>query len=748
MNINSVGQRCFGCGACVNICPVGAIKMISSDGGFLYPKIDKKKCVHCGKCAVACPALCSSFVPETSQPICYAAYSDDKNAMASSSGGIFGLIATWFLTNGGYVCGVAFDKDWTTKHIIISSVDDLYKLRGSKYVQSDTNKVYTDIKKLLDLGKRVLFSGTPCQVAGLYGFLGRDYKELLTCDVFCHGVPSPAVWKQYLQETSKDKKITSINFRDKSNVTKNSTCPYNVTFCFESGEKIIRPYTDNSYMNGFLKNLYLRKSCAGCKFAKTPRTSDVSLGDFWRYDNIDKKRDTSRGLSAVLLNTEKGKKIFEEIKKDIEFIKPVNLQDIILGNKVLVRPLITHKNRESFMNEFKSPSGKNISEKINNNLADKDVAIMNFSSFSSENYGGSLVGYALEQAIKKLGYKPSTVSFIPSHALYKVSINNPFMDFYHKFMNGTGICTTKDELRNNINGSFNKFIIGSDQVLRHPWHQNFAYYLDWVRGDKTMISYAASFGTSELHMNNKEKRYAKKCLKRFDALSIREESGADIIEKELGMNRPAVLCDPTMLLEGEDYQKIIDEAGKINTDKEYVAYYLLDASTKVLSEIGKRYQLIDAYRDDQGKFREVGQWLNIIKNAKYVITDSFHGTVFSLIFKKQFITLTTENRGNERLNTLMTSVGLSKSRLVDRNVIVLESKHFKLDIDYKKIDKNIFSLRNQGYDFLQKALVLSPKHKHNILKNKVFKLFGLLPIFSIKNNRCYVFGVIRIGNIN
>lgn len=713
MNIKNVGIKCVGCSACANICPVGAIKMQKSDDGFLYPHINTKKCINCGMCTSVCPAMFSGFRPKTDCPKCYAAYSDDKNAMRSSSGGIFGILAESVLSDGGYVCGAAFNSDWDVQHIIISSVDDLDKLRVSKYVQSNTNNVYVQIKNLLDDGKRVLFSGTPCQVAGLYGFLRRDYDKLLTCDIFCHGAPSPMVWRRYIQDIANGRKIININFRDKEHALNNPSCPYNVTFYFDNGDCVTRPYPQYEYMNGFLQNLYLRKSCATCKFATTPRTSDITLGDFWGYERIDKRRNIKRGISAVLINTPRGADAFDNIRKSLSFVRPVKLSDIVRGNPVLARPCAQHKNREKFINDFNTCSDS-VADIITKNLDTKDVAIMNFSSKTDCNYGASLVGYAMERAVQNLGYNPSTICFIPDPELYRVSNRHVFWQFQQRFLNTTGICTNKESLQNNINEKFDKFIIGSDQVVRHPWHNNFAYYLDWVYGNKALLAYAPSFGISETGMNSKLKRYAKRCLKRFDALSVREHSGSDIMRNEFGIDDVPVVCDPTMLLTASEYQPIID-ADKFDLPKtEYVAYYMLDASPNVLRDLGKSYILVDAYRDENGNFRPIGQWLDIIKNAKYVVTDSFHGTVFSMIFEKQFITLKTYFRGNDRIDTLMKLVG--HKRLVDASDIISERRHFAKKINYTNVSQNISRARKRGYDFLQSALSISPTYKSPMVK--------------------------------
>ena len=713
-NINTVKNRCFGCGACANACPVGAIKMQTSPEGFLYPVINDKKCIKCGLCASVCPALSKSFAPNTDVLACYAAYSNDNDAMRSSSGGVFGLLATDVLSHGGYVCGAAFDDEWMVRHIVISSVADLDKLRVSKYLQSDTNNVFAQVRDLLTVGKKVLFSGTPCQVAGLYGFLGRDYENLLTCDIFCHGAPSPAVWKKYITEIARGRKITHINFRDKEPALNNPHNTYNVTITFENREVYTMPFGQNIYMNGFLSNLYLRQSCATCKFAHTPRRSDITLGDFWGFRRVNRHRDVRRGISAIIINTARGMAAFDKIRGQLSFIQPVKLSDMVAGNPVLCRPCVTHPGRGTFMQKFQE-SDSPVSDIIEYGLGKRDVAIMNFASRSTENYGASLVGYAVENAVRKLGYRPYTVRYTAAKALYDTTDKNPFRDFAQQFLNMTGVCTDKASLVNHINDRFNIFIVGSDQIIRHPWHHNFIYYLDWVRGNKTLLMYAPSFGHSNLGMNKTEKRYAKKCLDRFDALSVREHSGADIFKREFGFDNVPVLCDPTMLLDAADYQPIIDASEPVETNKEYVAYYLLDASSDVLAELGDKYQLVNAYRDEHGNFRPIGQWLSIIKNAKYVVTDSFHGSVFSMIFHRQFVTLTTDRRGNDRIDTLMRLVG--ENRLRDYKQIVPESA-FDSKLDYKKIAKNISDAQARGYDYLKNALAIQPNYKKSLVRIK------------------------------
>ncbi|MBP5343485.1 MAG: Coenzyme F420 hydrogenase/dehydrogenase, beta subunit C-terminal domain [Alphaproteobacteria bacterium] len=759
-NISNIQEGCVGCGACCQACPHKAITMKPNHEGFLYPVIDKEKCVNCGLCVHVCPISCESYKRDNKHPDCFAVQSSDDFMKHSSSGGMFSVLATYILENGGYVCGAGFDKTWSVEHKIISDISGLYELQTSKYVQSDTKTVFKEIQKLLSQNKTVLFSGTPCQVAGLYAFLKKDYDNLLTIDVFCHGTPSPGIFQKYLNELNL-KNIKDINFRDK-------TPPANWTdfaLSIESSSgKIQESLSENIYMLGFLRNLFLRKSCHQCPFAKVLRQGDFSLGDFWGYKPQKHTLDVQKGMSAVLLNTTKSQNYFKKIKSQLSFIQPVKLASMTKGNPVLVSPVRAHPNRTYFFKEFQNNAP--VIPLIEKYLGNKKVAIFNFSSFTTNNFGACLVGYAMEHAVSKLGYTPSTINFIPKSEVFDRTKPSPFQDFRQKFLNLTGICSTKKELKKNLNDAFDKFIIGSDQIVRHP-NYDFAYYLDWVSGRKNLLSYAASFGTAKLEMDKKRTKYAKRCLDRFDAFSVRELSGANIMKTHFGKNNTPVVCDPTLLLDAKDYQPIIDAENLSVPAGEYVAYYLLDESPEVLTHFSKKYKLINAYKDDSGQYRSFGEWLNIIKNAKYVITDSFHGSVFSIIYKRQFVTLTTKERGNERLESLMKILG--ENRLIDNRDNLTEQSLFSKKIDYIKANKNILAAQQQGYDYLDTALKIKPNKKKNIFKihpkKSYFWLFGILPlmkttsnkservnislfglpIFKVKFGKFYLFGFIKIG---
>lgn len=212
-------SRCCGCSACMNICPNNAIKMKIDNKGFKYPIVDDEKCVNCGLCDKVCPYNNEYTKKEIyNKSVAYGGWNNnDEIRKNSTSGGIFSAISKYVLDNNGLICGAIYDDNLKVIHEIVDNIENLKKINGSKYVQSDMKDNFKKIKKYLEDGKLVLFSGTPCQVSGLNSFLGKEYENLYTCDIVCHGVPSPKVFEKYKKELEKAKnsEIININFRDK-----------------------------------------------------------------------------------------------------------------------------------------------------------------------------------------------------------------------------------------------------------------------------------------------------------------------------------------------------------------------------------------------------------------------------------------------------------------------------------------------------------------------------------------------------
>lgn len=282
--IDKVGNLCCGCSACTNICPENCIIMTENSEGFRYPVIHREKCVDCGLCEKVCPVLHQSH----SEDLCeaYGAITNDIDILLrSSSGGIFTELSTSVLNNGGCVFGAAFTKDFhSVKHVMIENVEGLSELRGSKYVQSDIGKSCQKARAQLEKGRQVLFSGTPCQIAGLRNYLGKEYDNLLLVDIICHGTPSPALWTKYLTavETQLGGKASYVSFRHKEHGWRR----LGMELPFETGKRYFKELGEDPFLKIFMKNYCLRESCYDCRVKETGSAADITIGDFWGVEHV------------------------------------------------------------------------------------------------------------------------------------------------------------------------------------------------------------------------------------------------------------------------------------------------------------------------------------------------------------------------------------------------------------------------------------------------------------------------------
>lgn len=293
-------------------CPSSAIALSRDDEGFLYPMADATICNDCGLCERVCPYINQD---EPRRPLeVYAAINPVENIRrASSSGGVFTVIAEKVITDGGVVFGAMFNDQWAVEHGCIDCIEDLHKLRGSKYVQSRIGTAFQQVEVLLKLGRTVLFSGTSCQVAGLKKYLRKDYDKLLTVDVVCHGVPSPQLWKDYLASLETVAPIQGVNMKDKSE----GWMSYKITITGEKDTLSERALV-NKYMMAFSQNLSLRPSCYQCPSKSGKSGSDITLGDYWGVEKLVSKMYDNKGTSFVCANTPKGLSMLVELPLNME----------------------------------------------------------------------------------------------------------------------------------------------------------------------------------------------------------------------------------------------------------------------------------------------------------------------------------------------------------------------------------------------------------------------------------------------
>ena len=323
-------SQCTGCMACKQACQSKAIAIKTIDG-FAYPEINRDVCKSCGKCMNVCPILNlkgqRGNCHEDTQT-CLAAWNkSDDVRIKSSSGGVFSALAEYVLSRGGVVFGAAWDSNMVLRHKAIDRIEDLESIRKSKYVQSDVGETFNQALQYLKAGRIVLYCGVHCQIAGLKSFIGRDYENLYLVDVLCQGVPSPATFRSYLDEIEKEysSKVVDCDFRNKDKAWK---CGLSMNLALENGAKIRRILSRNEYYNAFYQEFFCRSSCYSCNFKKNKQGffSDVTIADFWRIGNkiplpktVEQKY--AKGISAVLINTEKGKSLFEQSSCKIESIE-------------------------------------------------------------------------------------------------------------------------------------------------------------------------------------------------------------------------------------------------------------------------------------------------------------------------------------------------------------------------------------------------------------------------------------------
>lgn len=730
-------KHCTGCGACYNVCPQNAIKMESDSEGFLMPQIDEAKCTNCGLCHKACPSLTPPHFYDE-QTDCYAVMASDEVRADSSSGGMFTLLADYVFEKGGYVFGATYVKDFEVGHILISSKDEIYKLRNSKYVQSDTNTTFTQAKKFLEEGKYVLFSGCPCQIAGLYGYLQKNYDNLLTCDIICHGVPSPYALKKFIEIRKRGREIKDVQFRNKAKLGWSTK-----TFLeFDDGSEYIGEWNQCTYFNAFLHGLSTRWACGTCQYSKSERVADFTIADFWQIEKYNNAFNDGKGTSLVILNNKKAQDIFEEIKPKTILCESVPLNFAKLYNERLNPTLKPHSQRGEF---FKLVDDISFDAAVHLSL-EKRYDIVQIGWWFNKNFGGALTNFALNSALESMGYSVIMIDWPKNvYGMPEVSHIRDFAKEHYEIKS----INSHEELVS-CNELSDTFVVGSDQVWSYNCgpQNHLGFMLDFVNDSKKKISYSSSFGLSFYEGPSEIAKQAAFHLNRFDFVSVRENMGVELCKKYFSVDAERVL-DPVFICDPKIY---FEEAKKseINEKEKFLFAYILDPTPikkQAVEEIAKKKGLkikviIDAQYDDQNFYNKnkntigadyvlddpsLNDFLYLLTNASFILTDSFHGACMSIILEKQFAAISNGLRGVPRFETLFGIFPMLKNHWVDDAKQLIGNDEVISTIDFKEAKKVMSDEIKRSIDWLKNAINSPKKH--------IISTYDILMKNAEENNR-------------
>lgn len=641
----------------------------------------------------------------------------------SSSGGMFAELAKYVLSIGGIVFGCTMERienGFDIKHIFIKNENELYKLQGSKYVQSRLNNTIKEAKDFLDSGRLVLFSGTPCQIAGLNAYLKQDYDNLITVDLSCTGTPSLEIFNEYIKilESKYKQKVINFEFRNKE---KMGWACGNALITLENGKQKLLYNNISSYLNLFINKKLQKVSCQNCKFSGLERISDITVADAWgvdiEYPEILKSKFIQhKGISLVLINSKRGKDILEKLENNV-IIHQVNIHKLQKYNNPLneikeqINYTIYLKEFEKFGYEgierlYREKLGKryyynilknhtpNFIKKIIKKLISKKKKIdcILYTMIGCPNYGSLLTAYALQKTINDFGY---TTKHLYWRFFYGYNKN-----FIKKYLPLTAKCSSFDDF-NKINKECNIFILGSDNLINLKDGNIYGVsqaLLNFTENNKKRLMISGSIGAWDGSTKDKnEHDYIRYLLNRFDYVSTREKAGKEILEQVFNIQADWI-NDPVFYLEKQDYIDLTKDVKERYSDKimKYVLY-----PNKNTDEI------IDYYKQKLGletvtfsandnvkcyskyKNKTVGHWLSALINSKIIITDSYHCVAFSLIFNKPFVCLK-NSHSTVRFTSLFSQLGI--------NIPLIESindlKNFDLMYDKTKVNNEIDKIRN------------------------------------------------------
>lgn len=738
-------DKCTGCSSCYNICPTSAITMEYNKEGFLYPSVNENICIECKVCQKKCPELVYNETERMfhNQGICVAAMADDELRMKSSSGGIFSLLAERIYDENGVVSGAIYSDDYKRVfHILSSNREDLEKLRGSKYVQSEIGSVYVEIKNVLREGRKVLFVGTPCQVAGLYTYLGGKNELLYTVDLVCHGANSVSAYQSYISEVANGRKIEKVDFRDKSEFGWSTP----VTIYFKDGTKYSAAWNKNNWNPAFLGGIINRECCSECHYAQGQRISDITLGDFWQIQRLNENYNDWKGTSLVLLNTEKGHELYKQIVPQLKLNEEASLDFAKKYNGQLVRPNAKASGRRFFFNHLEK-DGYHKALWYGREWR-YDVGLIGW--WFSANYGSVLTYYALGKVLLDMDLLPIMIRIPKIDGGDWENITNRNIEFMKKYF-----YVSKPriyEKMREVNQFCDSFMLGSDQLWVSNYNKlvGYTFYLDFANENKKKIAYATSLGYDKYNGDLKDTEIVKILLSRFDAISVRERSGVDICKDEFNVSAERML-DPVFLCDIKNYDDLA-KVSKINEEELYILCYILDPTDEkrqAIRVLEERYNIkslivldMKTYDDISKRWQgenilsveDVGieEFIYLIKHSQYLFTDSHHGVCFGMIYHKNFSAVANSRRGKTRFDSLFHLFEMEDCLLEEGDICTdIQKVH---DINYDVVDKILEKERQKSLKWLKNALEKS-NNKKQIREDLFAEYFNKVNQLTVENRK-------------
>lgn len=692
--------------------------MVRDDEGFIKARIAADRCVGCGRCERTCPVIS----PDSSNgdPECRAMAATDEERRPSSSGGVFPLLAKQVLVDGGIVFGAAWNDDFSVSIRGVEDEEGLDALRGSKYVQASTEGTFKEVADAISDGRRVLYSGCPCQIAGLRASLGSTYDSplLLTAEVICHGAPSAKVLQDYLAEEYGEGNVKSLAFRDKE--TLGWTAGEKVTL--KDGEVVIRH--DSPFLAAFNPCLLMNRACGTCPFCRLHRQADVTLGDFWGISMFRPELSDLGGLSAVLVNSERGRKAIAALPEEsliTNEVVPVDYASEV--NKTIIHPFENNPGRKHFYLSYGMKPFRELTEA--SLMHHYDVGVVGL--WYGINYGSVLTYYALYEVIRKLGYDP--VMLPKPNGMWGERFNSPDT-LAQRFVNDRcNVFQPYPSLGEYpfANDNCDTFVVGSDVVWSYEVCGGEAgqfFFLDWVRRDRRKVAYAASIGDG-LGTNARYVADGTANLSLFDAVSAREGDGAAKLREATGREDVTQVLDPVFLYGADAFSQIADEATGRQAEPGSLFAYVLQGEIctqkrrwvdLVAEHLGTGKFVVGNASDHTAARAIIGKdavldipvedWIRSVRDSSFYFGDSYHGLCFALMFHVPFLVAYPDFApAKSRMTSLLGLLGL-EDRIVadpqasDEEILAIVDR----EIDWDAVDETLARAAQESLSWLGDAL--------------------------------------------